>query len=188
VALLGICATGFNFARSFENFTEELSCALLFFGSLASRFRSFSFCGFQIFVGSGLALTSVRTATVAGAKTFLTLGAIYFVAAQAFGFAVGGHVTGRLLPPALEESKEERFRADAHGLAVWTLAVVFGLGFVTLAAFATASAAGNQATTPAAYWADKLLAPSGAQPIGTATAAPAPTGPDGSTATSAGIP
>jgi hypothetical protein len=110
--------------------------------------------------GLGLALTSAHKPTVAGATTFLTLGAIYFLAAQAFGFAVGGHVTGRLLPPVLEDSEEENFRADAHGLAVWALAVIFGLTLVTLAAFATASAVASQATTPAAYWADKLLAPS----------------------------
>jgi len=110
--------------------------------------------------GLGLALTSAHKATAAGATTFLTLGAIYFVAAQAFGFAVGGHVTGRLLSPMSENSEEEDFRADAHGLAVWALAVIFGLTLVTLAAFATASVAASQAPTPAAYWADKLLAPS----------------------------
>jgi hypothetical protein len=112
--------------------------------------------------GLGLALTSAHKATVSGTATFLTLGAIYFMAAQAFGFAVGGHVTGRLMPEILENNEEENFRADAHGLAVWALAVIFGLALVALAAFVTASATVSQAATPPAYWADKLLAPAGA--------------------------
>ncbi len=109
--------------------------------------------------GLGLALTSVHNATVAGAKTFLTLGAIYFMAAQAFGFAVGGHVTGRLMPVLIEDTEEENFRADAHGLAVWALAVLFGLTLAALGAFATGATAASKAATPAIYWADKLLAP-----------------------------
>lgn len=115
---------------------------------------------FLISLGSGLGL-ALTSAPVG--KTFLTLGAIYFVAAEAFGFAVGGHVTGRLMPLMAEESEEENFRADAHGLAVWALAVVFGLALVALAAFATASAAVSQASAPAAYWADKLLTPAPVQ-------------------------
>jgi hypothetical protein len=109
--------------------------------------------------GLGLGVTSAHSATVSGAKTFLTLGAIYFMAAQAFGFAVGGHVTGRLMPVLVEDSEEENFRADAHGLAVWALAVIFGLSLASIAAFATGSAAASRASTPAIYWADKLLAP-----------------------------
>jgi hypothetical protein len=113
----------------------------------------------SIGTGLGLGLTSAHTATASGAKTFLTLGAIYFVAAQAFGLAVGGHVTGRLMPVLVEDSEEENFRADAHGLAVWALAVIFGLSLASIAAFATGSAAASRASTPAIYWADKLLAP-----------------------------
>jgi hypothetical protein len=133
--------------------------------------------------GLGLAMTSAHTATVAGVKTFLTLGAIYFVGSQAFGFAVGGHVTGRLMPLVVDDNEEESFRADAHGLAVWALATVFGLALVALAAFATASASTSQATTPAAYWADKLLAPSSSQSRSPAAAniAAASPGPNGST-------
>jgi len=114
---------------------------------------------FLILVGSGLglALTSARSATGTGLKTFLTLGAIYFVAAQAFGFAIGGHVAGRLMPPAAGDSEEETFRADAHGLAVWALAVVFGLALLALTAVPTISAGANRTVTPANYWADRLL-------------------------------
>jgi hypothetical protein len=120
---------------------------------------------FLILIGSGLglALTSARSATGAGLKTFLTLGAIYFVAAQAFGFAIGGHVAGRLMPPAGTESEEETFRADAHGLAVWGLAVVFGLALLALTAVSTISAGASKVATPANYWADKLLRPAATQ-------------------------
>ena len=116
---------------------------------------------FLVSVGTalGLGLTSAHATTVSGAKTFLTLGAIYLMAAQAFGFAVGGHVTGRLMPVVVEDNEEENFRADAHGLAVWALAVIFGLSLAAVAAFATGSAAASKASTPAIYWADKLLAP-----------------------------
>jgi hypothetical protein len=48
---------------------------------------------------------------------FLTGGAIYFFAAQAFGFAVGGHIAGRLLGPQVESRTQEEFRASG-GLAV----------------------------------------------------------------------
>src|SRR5476651_890181 len=128
---------------------------------------------FLVLIGSGLglALTSARSATGNGLKTFLTLGAIYFVAAQAFGFAIGGHVAGRLMPPALIDSEEETFRADAHGLAVWGLAVIFGLGLFALTAVSTISAGVSRAATPANYWADKLLRPATTQQSSVATLA-----------------
>ena len=120
---------------------------------------------FLVLIGSGLglALTSARSATGTGLKTFLTLGAIYFVAAQAFGFAIGGHVAGRLMPPSVTDSEEETFRADAHGLTVWGLAVVFGLGLLALTAVSTISAGASRTATPANYWADKLLRPATTQ-------------------------
>jgi hypothetical protein len=117
---------------------------------------------FVVWVGSGLGLglSSAKGASEGGIKAFLTLGAIYFVAANAFAFAVGGHVTGRLMRPEAEPSEEESFRSDAHGLAVWGLAVVFGLGVLALTAATTVSGGARSATTPAIYWADKLLQPS----------------------------
>ncbi len=105
-----------------------------------------------------------------------TLGAIYFLAAQAFGFAVGGHVTGRLIGPAIETSNEENFRAGTHGLAVWATAIVITLLVVaatsTLAAksavrFAALYGASAQSTTneeqtgDTAYFVDMLFRPQG---------------------------
>jgi hypothetical protein len=114
--------------------------------------------------GLGLSLSSARNPTASGLKTFFTLGAAYFLAAQAFGAAVGGYVTGRLMR-ATPETEEEHFRADAHGLAVWGLAVVFGLSLLALAAGPGLSAgvASRTAAPPTNYWADKLFRPAGAQ-------------------------
>jgi len=114
---------------------------------------------FLILVGAalGLSLAGTRNLTAGGAHSFLTIGAIYFLAAQGFGFALGGYITGRLMAPA-PESDDEHFRADAHGLGMWSLAVVFGLGLVALMAAAGLGQAASSQSQPTAYWADKLLA------------------------------
>ncbi|HEY1708150.1 MAG TPA: hypothetical protein VGG10_07780 [Rhizomicrobium sp.] len=120
--------------------------------------------------GFGLSLVTVRHATANSAITFLTLGAIYFFAAQAFGFAAGGHFAGRLMGPVLENENEEQFLAAAHGLITWALAVVATAALVYIAALATGTAATGGAAfgtaapasntmTPAAtgYWVDRLF-------------------------------
>jgi hypothetical protein len=119
--------------------------------------------------GFGLSLASVQTATT---PTFLTGGAIYFLAAQAFGFAAGGHLAGRLIGPAAETAKEEEFRSAAHGLVVWALAVVATATLVAIGAMVAGntalSAAANtqkaetaQTMTPSyiGYWVDILFTP-----------------------------
>jgi hypothetical protein len=118
--------------------------------------------------GFGLSLISVQTA----APTLLTGGAIYFLAAQAFGFAAGGHLAGRLIGPAPETAKEEEFRSAAHGLIVWALTVVATATLVAIGAMVagnTALAAGGnsqkvetaQTMTPSyiGYWVDILFTP-----------------------------
>jgi hypothetical protein len=119
---------------------------------------------FLVTLGSGIGLALVSVPRTGGLAAFLTGGAIYVFAAQAFGFAVGAHVTGRLIGPMVENSKEEEFRAGAHGLAVWALAVVAGLGVLWLTAAAGGIAAANverPQAAPTAYWADMLLSPAG---------------------------
>jgi hypothetical protein len=133
--------------------------------------------------GIGLSLVTVRHETVRGTETFLTLGAVYFLAAQAFGFAIGGHVVGRLIGPALETSREEDWRAGTHGLVSWALAVVATASIVALSVIAAGSAATNGAVNGAlsstvpgpsrgadaaqspatSYWVDKLFRPANAQ-------------------------
>ena len=124
--------------------------------------------------GVGLSLVTVKQATSGGTVTFLTLGAIYFLAAQAFGFAAGGHVVGRLIGPALETGREEEIRAGLHGLVAWALAVVATATLVALSVLVAGSASANGAlngalasssavhsdsgTTPlTAYWVDTLF-------------------------------
>jgi hypothetical protein len=117
---------------------------------------------FLVMLGAGFGLTLMpRT----GGGTFLTLGAIYVLAAQAFGFAAGGHVAGRLIGPALETRREEEWRAGLHGLVVWAITVVAGL--VLLALVAAGGGPSLNGASPrndsaiAAYWSDVLLAPMG---------------------------
>ncbi len=130
---------------------------------------------FLLSLGSGVGLALVRVQQTTE-PAFLTLGAIYFLAAQAFGFAVGGHIAGRLIGPAPESAREEGFRAAAHGLVVWAIAmiatalIVLASGWIAAGAAATgatlSSASGNaganSSITPAVanYWADMLFRPS----------------------------
>ncbi len=133
---------------------------------------------FLLLLGSGIGLALVNPARPAGEDAhFLTLGAIFFVAAQAFGLALGAHLTGRLIGPALETDAEEEFRAGAHGLAVWGLAVVATAVLVALSGLVAENAAINLRAaygSPAApqasnvlpgatqYWVDTLFRPSSA--------------------------
>jgi len=117
---------------------------------------------FLIVLGAGFGLTLMPRN---GSGTFLTLGAIYVLAAQAFGFAAGGHVAGRLIEPALETRREEEWRAGLHGLVMWAITVVAGL--VVLALVAAGGGPRLHGDAPrndsviAAYWSDVLLAPMG---------------------------
>jgi hypothetical protein len=69
----------------------------------------------------------------------LTGGAIYFFAAQAFGFAVGGHLVGRLLGPLVESRIQEEFRAAAHGFVAWAVTILATLTVVALAGLTAAN-------------------------------------------------
>ena len=64
---------------------------------------------FLTILGAGFGLTLMPRG---GSATFLTLGAIWVLASQAFGFAAGGHVTGRLIGQAVETKKEEEIAAE----------------------------------------------------------------------------
>ena len=117
---------------------------------------------FLTLLGAGFGLTLMpRNASTA----FFTLGAIYVLAAQAFGFAAGGHVTGRLIGPAIETKKEEEIRAGAHGLVSWAITVVAGLAL--LAVVAAGGGPRLHGDSPrsessiSAYWADIMLSPMG---------------------------
>jgi hypothetical protein len=114
--------------------------------------------------GVGLALASPQHSTAV-----LTLGAIYFFAAQAFGFTVGGYLVGRLIGPEIETAKEEEFRAAAHGFVMWAITIVASLLLVGLSSAVAGSTlysgSVHAAATPAGYWEDALFRPATNSPI-----------------------
>jgi hypothetical protein len=93
---------------------------------------------FLLVLGSGFGLLLSDPAKHSGASVpaFLSGGAIYFFAAQAFGFAAGGHIAGRLLGPQVESRVQEEFRAAIHGLVAWAVTILASLAFVVLAGMA----------------------------------------------------
>ncbi len=125
-------------------------------GAVAATATSF----FLITLGAGVGL-----ALVSSVGAFLTLGAIWFFASQAFGFAVGSYLVGRLIGPQAENSKEEEFRAAAHGFAMWAIAVVASLLLAaassTLAGSAIAGGAASRGDMAASqsYWVDDMFRP-----------------------------
>jgi hypothetical protein len=166
-----------------ENTGYRFSWALAIAGGVAATAVTF----FLLSLGSGFGLLLVNPVTHAGPTmpTFLTGGAIYFLVAQAFGFAVGGHIAGRLIGPLGESKKQEEFRAEAHGFIAWAVAV---LATLTMVALVGLSAAGTGATaaslygmsstktdaTPSSYLVDVLFRPGAAAPsTGSALAASA---------------
>lgn len=88
-------------------------------------------------LGSGVGLLFLKSGEPH--TGFLTGGAIYFLTAQAFGFAVGGHIAGRLLGPLPESHWQEEVRAAVHGLVVWAVCVVATLLLIAAAGAATAA-------------------------------------------------
>jgi hypothetical protein len=112
---------------------------------------------FLIVLGAGFGLM-LRSST----GTFVTLGAIWVLAAVAFGYAAGGHVTGRLIGPALETKREEEFRAGSHGLVMWAITTAAGLVLLALVTAGGAAMHEDSVRSPSsisAYWADMLLHP-----------------------------
>ena len=126
---------------------------------------------FLMALGAGVGLSFLSLPpTAKSATVFLTLGAVYFFAVQAFGFGVGGYLAGRLIGPAAENTKEEEFRAAAHGFAVWSLAVVASLlisgASSTIASAGLAAGATNRpaAADDAGYFTDLLFRPAAPTP------------------------
>jgi hypothetical protein len=114
---------------------------------------------FLVTLGAGFGLMLVPAT---GAAVFWGLGAIYVLVAQAFGFAAGGHVTGRLMGPAAETTREEEIRAGAHGLVMWAISVAAGLAILALVVAAGGPLHRDSTRSESsigAYWADVLLQP-----------------------------
>ncbi len=108
-------------------------------------------------LGSGVGL-AFASPTARTASAFVTAGAIYFFACQAFGYTVGGYLVGRLIGPETETSAEEEFRAAAHGFVMWALATGIGVLLAGSSVMGLAAARPEQAQ-PSAYWQDVLFRP-----------------------------
>ncbi|MGD0141979.1 MAG: hypothetical protein ABSC92_02350 [Rhizomicrobium sp.] len=127
-----------------EDTGYRFSWSLAIAGGVAATAVTF----FLLTLGAGFGLLLIHPVAHTGPSmpTFLTGGAVYFFAAQAFGFAVGGHLAGRLLGPIVESGIQEEFRAAAHGFVAWAVTI---LATLTVVAIIGLSAAG--ATTAALY-------------------------------------
>ncbi len=123
IAAAGEESSGFRF-----------SWGLAFAGGVVATAVTF----FLLVLGSGFGLLLVDPAKHSGPSlpAFLTGGAIYFFAAQAFGFAAGGHVAGRLLGPQVESRIQEEFRAAIHGLVAWAVTILATLTIIMFAGLA----------------------------------------------------
>jgi hypothetical protein len=140
--------------------STRFSWGITIAGAVAATATSF----FLITLGAGVGLAFLTLPTSqGGSTTFLTLGAIWFFASQAFGFAVGGYLVGRLIGPQAENSQEEEFRAAAHGFSMWAVAVVASLLLAaassTLAGSAIAGGAASRGDAAASqsYWVDEMF-------------------------------
>ena len=121
--------------------------------------------------GSGLGLALSPESEGGPSARFITLGAVYFLAAQAFGMAVGGHAVGRMIGPQIETTNEENFRAAAHGLAVWAMTVLVTLvllvasgsladkSAIRLSSLYGGGSAAMQGSVPIDYLVDLLFRP-----------------------------
>jgi hypothetical protein len=150
-----------------ENTGYRFSWGLAIAGGVAATAVTF----FLLTLGSGFGLLLVHAQATRATPAFLTGGAIYFFAAQAFGFAVGGHLAGRLLGPLYESHVQDEFRAAAHGFVAWAIAVLSALVLVAFAGMAAAGLGAStavlygaapratQAATPTAYLVDQLFRP-----------------------------
>jgi hypothetical protein len=133
--------------------------------ALAAAAAAMATSFFLLTLGAGVGLGFLALpASTQGATTFLTLGAIYFLASQTFAFAVGGYLVGRLMGPDAENSKEEEFRASAHGFAMWAVTVLATMILAGSVLAGSALAVGvnraDKAEASHSYWVDRMFSPS----------------------------
>lgn len=130
-------------------------------------------------LGSGIGFVTASPYSAGpSAKTLTALGAIWIVLSQAWGYAVGGYLAGRLRSRGSSFATDEtNFRDGAHGFVAWALGVVLTVMMVALgaafgasltahvgatlgagAAAGTGAAAGGAAQNPQnAYYVDSLF-------------------------------
>lgn len=107
-----------------------ISWSAIIIGALVAIATSFALLS----LGTGVGLSLYSASAASARVTFFTLSAAYFMAAQAMGFAFGGHVAGRLCGELSGTQREEDLRAGLHGLVVWALAIVAAVILASLSA------------------------------------------------------
>lgn len=161
----------------FDSADSRFSWGLAIAGGLASS--AVTFVLLTLGAAVGLLLVNANTPTGPSLPGFLTGGGIYFFTVEAFGFAVGGYLTGRLLGPVVETRFQEEFRAAAHGFVAWAVGVLVTFLIAALAGTAATSLAapslygGTAAGNSTLYFTDRLFdAPGrGGEPAARAEAA-----------------
>jgi hypothetical protein len=139
---------------------------------VAGAIAALAVTGLLLLIGAGIGLTLIARQPEPGTASLTTLGVIYYLFSFVFGFAVGGHITGRTIGPHIESTDDESLRAGAHGLVLWSLAAlvwisVFALfrgGSADLILRLDPSGAGHSggpiASVPStSYWEDLLFRP-----------------------------
>ena len=125
-----------------------------------------------LLLGAGIGVTLVAREPQSGGASLTMFGAVYYLSAFIFGFAVGGHVVGRMIGPRLESTAEVTFRQAAHGLVTWSLAALVWISAFALLRGGPADLifrldplgavrhTGKPDTSPStSYWEDVLFRP-----------------------------
>ena len=151
-------------AGSYVDFGAAIAGALL---ALAVSFVLLTF-------GAAVGFSAISPWTTTSAGKALTLGAAFWVLlVEAWAFALGGYMSGRLRHRWHDGvASEVAFRDGAHGLLTWGLAVVVGAVIATSAAGYAGRAAGDvvrsdpyRLSDPAAAVLDPLFRPADAAEI-----------------------
>ena len=132
-----------------------------------------SFVLFSFGSAAGVASVSPFSWNNPSATTLTIVGAAYVSVVMIGSFLVGGYFAGRYRRPAGSASVEERQSRDgAHGLLMWSIALLFGFSIAIHAATGAATSAATVAGSAAAVSAqsagnpliDRMLRPSGEAP------------------------
>lgn len=153
--------------------TTNFDWGAVFGGALIAS--ALSFVLFSFGSAAGVASVSPYSWNNPSATTLTIIGAAYVSVAMIGSFLVGGYFAGRYRRPAGSASVEERQSRDgAHGLLMWAIALLFGLGIAihaaTGAATTATTVAGSAAVTAAQNAGnpliDRMLRPTGEAPVG----------------------
>ncbi len=120
--------------------------------AIAGAFVATAITFIVISLGSGIGLSIASPYHVGPSATSLTVaGAVWLVMAQAFGFACGGYLAGRIRTRFTDDAGDEaKFRDAAHGLVVWALGVAVAVLVLGAAAIYPLRALSNASVTQTA--------------------------------------